>query len=321
MPHHAQDAEDVFQATFLLLARKARTIRKRASVGSWLHGVAYRLAVQTKVREARRQARERQATAMRRTTPGVDAAWQELQTLLDEELQRLPEKDRLPLVLCYLEGQTQEEVARQLGWPIGTVRSRLARARDRLRKRLTCRGLTLAAGPFTVVLAANTAGAALPAVLARTTLAAALRIVAGQAIAGTVSAHVVTLLDAASKSLSAMKLKTAAILVAGLCVLGAGAGVVGHQSTPAQPRAAAPPPAVDSRAQPEAVERARIDADREQLPEHSLVRLGSLRHFRPGMTVNHAAFSPDGKMLALASRRAVTLWDLASGKERAVTTL
>ena len=117
--HHAQDAEDVFQATFLLLARKARTIRKRASVGSWLHGVAYRLAVQTKVREARRQVRERQAADMRRTTPRFEAAWQELQTLLDEELQRLPEKDRLPLVLCYLEGQTQEETARQLGWPLG----------------------------------------------------------------------------------------------------------------------------------------------------------------------------------------------------------
>jgi len=141
-------------------------------------------------------------------------------------------------------------LARQLGWPIGTVRSRRARARDRLRKRLTCRSLTLAAGPFTVVLAANTAGAALPAVLARTSLAAALRIVAGQAIAGTVSAHVVTLLDAASKSLSAMKLKTAAILVAGLCVLGAGAGVVDHQSTPAQPRAAAPPLAVGLNTRP-----------------------------------------------------------------------
>src|SRR5206468_1777439 len=130
------------------------------------HGVAYRLAVQSKVREARRQARERQAADMRRTTPLFEAAWQELQALLDEELQRLPDKDRLPLVLCYLEGQTQEEAARQLGWPLGTVRSRLARARDRLRKRLARRGLTMAAGPLAVVLAANTAGATLPAALA-----------------------------------------------------------------------------------------------------------------------------------------------------------
>src|SRR5262249_41413448 len=232
--HHVQDAEDVFQATFLLLARKAHTIRKRASVSSWLHGVAYRLAQQLKVREARRQARERRAADMRRTTPRFEAAWQELQVVLDQELQRLPERDRLPLVLCYLEGQTQEQVARQLGWPLGTVRSRLARARERLRRRLASRGWTLAAGPFAGVLAANASAATLPAGLAHSTLEAAVRVAAGQAVASTVSAHVVTLLDAAGKSLSAMKLKTAVAVLAGLCVLGAGAGTVTQRASTSQ---------------------------------------------------------------------------------------
>src|SRR5262249_14820667 len=136
-----------------------------------------------------------------------------------------------PLVLCYLEGQTQEQVARQLGWPLGTVRSRLARARERLRKRLASRGLTLAAGPFAVVLAANASAAPPPARLAPTTPGVAGRAAGGQAVASTVWAHVVTLLDAAGKSLSAMKLKTAVAVLAGLCVLGAGAGTVTQRAS------------------------------------------------------------------------------------------
>src|SRR5262249_33522456 len=99
-----QDAEDVFQATFLLLARKADSIRKRESVASWLHGVAHRLALEAKGQGARRQARERRAADMRRTSAAPDRAWQELQAALDEALRQLPEKYRAPILLCYLEG-------------------------------------------------------------------------------------------------------------------------------------------------------------------------------------------------------------------------
>ena len=122
------DVEDTFQATFLLLVRKARLIRKRESVGSWLHGVAYRLAVRSRTDDIRRRIHEQREIKRVAPEPAYVAAWRELQDVLDEELQRLPEKYRLPLVLCYLEGETQEEVAQRLGWPVGTVKGRVAQA-------------------------------------------------------------------------------------------------------------------------------------------------------------------------------------------------
>src|SRR5262245_13479001 len=316
--HHAQDAEDVFQATFLLLARKARTIRKRASVGSWLHSVAYRLAVQTKIREARRRARERQAADMRTTKPGFEAAWQELQALLDEELQRLPEKDRLTLVLCYLEGRTQEEAARQLGWPLGTVRSRLARARERLRKRLASRGLTMAAGPLALALAANTAATALPAALAHGTLEAALRIASGQAIAGAVSAHVATLLNAASKSLSVTRLKIATILLTGLCVLGAGAGVVAQRGSTGKPPEAQRAEGRESvakkeEAKSENAKQPRTDRYGDPLPEGAIMRLGTVRLRHPGGHM--ITFAKDRRSLITAGFYAICLWDVSTGRK------
>ena len=118
---HVQDAEDAFQATFLLLAHKSGAIRKQESVGSWLHGVAHRLALRALARRERRKDHERQAATMRKPQATLEVAWQELQAVLDEELLRLPEKYRAPLVLSFLEGKTREETARQLGCPVGTV--------------------------------------------------------------------------------------------------------------------------------------------------------------------------------------------------------
>jgi RNA polymerase sigma factor (sigma-70 family) len=155
------EAEDVFQATFLLLARKARSIRKPDSLASWLHGVAYRLALAAKAQRTQRQAYERQAADMRSTSGVSDHGWQELPGTLDAALQQVPEKYRLPLVLCYLEGKTQEEAARQLGCPLGTLRSRLARGRSRLKEVLQRQGVHLSAA----ALAAGLAGSAASAVL------------------------------------------------------------------------------------------------------------------------------------------------------------
>src|SRR5262249_45036987 len=122
-----QDAEDAFQAVFLILGRKAGAIRKRESVGSWLHGVAYRTAMKVRRAAGRRQAREKRAgAAAREPPPPEQAAARELQRLLDEELARLAEKYRAPFVLCCLEGLTRVEAARELGWAEGTVSSRLA---------------------------------------------------------------------------------------------------------------------------------------------------------------------------------------------------
>src|SRR5262249_54354144 len=130
---HEQDAQDAFQATFLVLARRAASIRKQASVGSWLHGVARRLALRPRVAAARRGVHERQAAARPAAAPMDDLTWRELRRVLHEELGRLPEKQRVPLLLCYLEGKTQDEAARQLGWTAATLKGRLARGRQRLR--------------------------------------------------------------------------------------------------------------------------------------------------------------------------------------------
>jgi RNA polymerase sigma factor (sigma-70 family) len=137
------DAEDAFQATFLVLARQAQSIRKLESVGSWLYGVAYRISLRARSDAARRRALEDRARTMPEQDPLVEAAWRELRPVLDEEVDRLPPKYRAPIILCYLEGKTNTEAARELGWTKGTVSGRLARARELLRNRLARRGVSL----------------------------------------------------------------------------------------------------------------------------------------------------------------------------------
>ena len=141
-PH---DAEDAFQATFLVLARKASSLRVPGRLGPWLHGVARRTCHKVSARRSRLDRLNRRAEARARMAvayvPDQDADRQEESEMLHEEIGRLPDRYRTPVVLCYLEGLTHEEAARQLGWPIGTVGVRLMRARERLRARLTRRGM------------------------------------------------------------------------------------------------------------------------------------------------------------------------------------
>src|SRR5262245_53123629 len=124
---NTHDAEDAFQATFLIFARRAGAIQSQGAVGSWLCGTAYRVSLKAKAGIARRRAQERQAgTTMVKPNKENEAAWKELKPVLDEELNRLPEKYRIPLVLCYLEGKTNEAAARELGWAPGSMSYRLA---------------------------------------------------------------------------------------------------------------------------------------------------------------------------------------------------
>jgi RNA polymerase sigma factor (sigma-70 family) len=147
--NHDEDAEDAFQATFWTLARKADTIRDRRLLSAWLYEVAYRIAIRARSGVVRRRDQEKQGAAMASLTEWPqqehEAAWAELRPVLHDELNRLPEKYRLPIVLSYLEGRTNEEVASLLRWPVGTVKGRLSRARDLLRSRLVRRGLALSA--------------------------------------------------------------------------------------------------------------------------------------------------------------------------------
>jgi RNA polymerase sigma factor (sigma-70 family) len=183
---HEQDAEDAFQATFLVLARKAGAIRRRESVGPWLYGVAARVGRKAREASARRQARE--ATLDEALMAGSMAEEaDELRPILDEAVSRLPPRFSRPVVLCYFQGQSTEAAARALGCPKGTVLSRLARARERLRGQLARRGVALSAAAVAGVLAAQ-ATAAVPLPLAYSTIQSAT-----PAAAGTVSAQAATL--------------------------------------------------------------------------------------------------------------------------------
>jgi RNA polymerase sigma factor (sigma-70 family) len=219
------EAEDAFQATFLVLARKMKRLWVRDSLGPWLYGVARRAASCARSAALRRRAHERTA-AERATILADDGGWDDRSAVLCEEIDRLPEKYRAPLVLCDLEGLTQEQAARQLGWPAGTVRSRLSRGRERLRSRLTRRGLALLAGPAYLAIASEQAAAVPAALIEKSTRAAGAiaRAAGGGAMAGAVSAEGFGLMEGVLRTMFLIQLKriTSIVLVLGLVTAGAG---------------------------------------------------------------------------------------------------
>jgi RNA polymerase sigma factor (sigma-70 family) len=181
---HEQDSEDAFQAVFCVLARKAGTIRRGTAVGSWLYAVATRIARKAKAARVRRRMRESELPNVPAPDNPPESEWRELWPILDEEVNRLPERYRQPFVLCHLEGKTTQEAAAELRCPRGTVTSRLTRARERLRARLVRRGLALSAGALAAAVSRQTATAAVPAELARTAVQTGLGYSAGLPVAG-----------------------------------------------------------------------------------------------------------------------------------------
>jgi len=232
------EVDDAFQATFLILICKARSIRKAGSLASWLHGVAHRVALGIRTSLGRRRALERQSTRPTPHDPGLEAAWRELCTLLDEEVQRLAQRYRAPLVLCYLEGQTRDQAARQLGWSLRTLDRRLTRGRELLRLRLLRKGLTLSAGLLAGALGEQAACAAVPVTLLDTTRKAATLVAAGKRVAAAASSQVAVLVQEGMRAMLWTKLQTATVLVVALAGM-AGTGVLlSAGGTPGQQKAA-----------------------------------------------------------------------------------
>ncbi|HEV3436356.1 MAG TPA: sigma-70 family RNA polymerase sigma factor [Gemmata sp.] len=221
--HH--DAEDAFQATFLVLVGNASSVRPREMVGNWLHGVAYRTALKARTIAAKRKTREKQLMEMPEPEAAPQNPGNELQPLLDRELSCLPVNYRLPVLLCDLEGKTIKEATEQLGWPQGTLAGRLARGRKMLAKRLARRGVALSGGLPAVILVQNVATACVSPSLISSTVKAAALIAAGQVPAvGVVPAKVAVLMEGVKTSMMPTKLKlfTAVLLALGTGAFGSG---------------------------------------------------------------------------------------------------
>jgi RNA polymerase sigma factor (sigma-70 family) len=301
---HAQDAEDAFQAAFLVLARKAGSIRPREALAAWLHGVAYRVAC--KARARRRPVVAAQEPADPRPDPLDELTARELLLILDEEVQRLPAAYRLPLVLCCLEGRTRDETARLLGWTPGSVKGRLERGRALLQARLARRGLA-----FSAVLASGAASAPrVPAALIRAAQASLIE-------AGEVSAGAAALADGVLRSLAAAQVKLGAALLLTAGVFAAGAGVAHQALTEPLVRddAAADGPPVAVSPRPRVPASPPTDHYGDPLPAGALARLGTVRWRMDPGGVDCLIVVPDGKTLITANRRyGVSLWDVVTGK-------
>jgi RNA polymerase sigma factor (sigma-70 family) len=302
-----QDAEDACQATFVVLARKAKGGRWQPSIANWLYATARKVAANALIAARRRARREGRAAVAVPVRPLDQITSQELLTALDEELYRLAPRYREPLVLCYLQGLTRDEAARRLSVPIGTLKIRLERGRKHLAHGLTRRGCGLGAGMLT--LAATSALQAAPLRLGRAVAAA---------LSGSPSPSVAALAEQAAGC--GVLNKGALALIAMVSVLAVGIGwaaaivaspAEAERGTPQQTAPAAPAPVSPK-------EVARTDALGDPLPPGAVARLGTLR-FQSGMWPTHIAATPDGKKLIsfgynLSLAQHLTVWDAATGR-------
>jgi RNA polymerase sigma factor (sigma-70 family) len=315
----AHAAEDCFQATFLVLVRRAASLHKQQPLGSWLYGVAQRIAVRARAQTAVRRDRERRAGTMRRGDSLDKVTWQELRSMLDEEIGRLPEKYRTPIILCYLGGKSYDQAARLLDCPKSSLAQRLTRARQLLRGQLNQRGIALAAATLATVLAEQAAGAALPALLTINTVKAATSVIAGKAApAGCISRQAFTLAEEAVKPMLGIITKSIVSLLAVCLALVGGITAVGALAEEALPAVVqetqAPPNTGDVPGQAKKDTPALGDRFGDPVPEGARARLGGVR-FRHGFITSGVAFAPDGKVVVSAGSPAgVCVWDVSTGR-------
>jgi RNA polymerase sigma factor (sigma-70 family) len=227
---NAHDAEDAFQATFLVAVRKAASVQPRDLFGNWLYGIAYRTALEARSRIARRLAREKHMDNLPHTPcTEPEADEHELRQLLDRELSRLPEKYRVPLVLCELQGRSRRDVARHLRLPEGTLSSRLATARKTLARRLSRHLSGLSGGALAVFLASD-ASAKVPPALARSTLQA-VSLVCAEQVAAVASPHVLALTEGVLKAMLLSKIKVTSCFAVLVVAVIAGAAMAGYRTS------------------------------------------------------------------------------------------
>jgi RNA polymerase sigma factor (sigma-70 family) len=215
-------AEDAFQATFLVLVRKAKILDKSGPLGNWLYAVAFRTATKARMIAARRRARERQAMNSTTETYTVEnQAWNELRPILDQELSQLPRKYRAPLVLCYLEGKTQQEAAQELGWPSGSMSRRMNRARQLLRDRLEKRGManSISVALLFWLLTQKASASVVSPALAATTVDAAMTLAAGETVVAT---GVVALSEEVLRSTAAARRRAGYVALVIVLLMGVG---------------------------------------------------------------------------------------------------
>jgi RNA polymerase sigma factor (sigma-70 family) len=310
---NAHDAEDAFQATFLVLLHKARTLSNPEVVGSWLCGTAYFTAKNARVGIARRRKHEERATNMAPSiTTERTLTATELQPIL-EELARLPEKLRESLMLCDLNGASRTQAARLLNCPEGTLSSRLARGRAMLRNRLTKRGFQLSLSLLAASSTRETLRASLPPSLVASTMRTLGAWLAGDvALTAKIAGNAMALTNTVLYGLAANKLHTVFVWLVGLATLG-GTGVMVQQSLFATNASASSSMARDHVAdQPT---QPLLDTHGDALPPGAIARLGTVR-WRPGNEVTAIAFSPDGSKIACGPiySNVVQIWDRASGR-------
>jgi RNA polymerase sigma factor (sigma-70 family) len=301
---HPQDAEDAFQATFLLLAQKLGTLRRQGSLASWLHGVAHRVALKAQARAAVRRRHEQQA-ATPDALPPDDGTWREVRAALDRELSRLPDRWRLPLILCYLEGRTQDEAAGQLGWSKSTLRRRLRAARNALGRRLKGRGIAWSAG-LSAVLVSDCLSSAAPAPwLLASTAAAGAGVAAGKTVAAAAPAGVAALTEGALKVMPVTRLKIATAVVLVVALIGCGWAVVSVLT----PKAGAT----------NRVEKKAEEPDKPMSPSRALkgeYKFLSLSLSRDGRSLATVTRDPDNEPGDVGAKNAVRVWDVRSGSVR-----
>jgi RNA polymerase sigma factor (sigma-70 family) len=313
---HEQDAEDAFQATFLVLAGNAGSIRNRDTVGDWLHGVAYRTALNTKRGTARRRSHEARLRAV--APQAASPLWDDVQAVLDEEILRLPPCFRKAFVLCVLEGKSGPEVAAELGCKEGTVKSRVNRARRLLQQQLARRGIQLAALLGTLAIAERAGRASLPHTLAQATVGFGLLVAVGEPAAAVIPPPVAQVAAGVTRAmfLTKAKIVTAALLALTLiatsaCVLAHQALAAGRQSLESQgsavsnsqpERAGAKAPAVDEKDSLAYAGRV-LAPDGKAVPGATLYLTrweGGLRH--PSPSRMFATTGPDGGFQFTASK-------------------